>query len=71
MIDMKKILLPLVALGAFVAPQSTPVANAVPYCEPYNNMFPVAVGARCYGGGDVCTVYVRYTIDGSREVYCI
>ena len=68
---MKKILLPLIALAAFAAPQSTPAANAVPYCEASNNQFPAAVGTRCYSGGKVCTVYVRYTVDGNREYYCV
>ena len=70
---MKKILLPLIALGAFAAPQSAPVASAAPLCE-NGSVFPVAVGVRCYGGGRVCTVYVRYDledVDGSRETVCV
>lgn len=69
---MKKILLPLIALAAFAAPQSTPVASAAPLCE-NGSVSPVVVGVRCYAG-EMCTVYVRYDledIDGDRQRYCI
>lgn len=74
---MKKIFVPLAAIFAITVPQSasaeTAVTIAVPLCE-NGSVLPVAVGARCYGGGKVCTVYARVdlrSVGGNREVVCI
>ena len=74
---MKKILVPFIAALALGAPQAatadTAVTTAAPLCE-NGSVLPVAVGVRCYGGGKVCTVYVRVdleSVDGTREVICV
>ncbi len=75
---MKKILVPIIAAFALVAPQSasadsTALEAAAPYCN-NGSVFPVGANVRCYNGSRMCTVYAFYNltvVGGPKQYFCV